>query len=205
MPMVVQWIRATTEEPTEEPTVATTVSTVTTQVSFANALTDPEQTTAKASYKTRLESTYTGSTFGTVTMTPTRRSFLPTENTQRRGFLPNEHSLTQTSLNPIEHRSGARRTVSYSMAASASVPTANLAAFESTDVSTFAAALVTALQTDIPGVTATVATSTVASATSAESSSDTNVVLIAVLVAAAVVVIGAVGAIVYFATKVHRP
>jgi hypothetical protein len=91
------------------------------------------------------------------------------------------------------------------MAASASVPTANLAAFESTDVSTFAAALVTALQTDIPGVTATVATPTVASATSAESSSDTNVVLIAVLVAAAVVVIGAVGAIVYFATKVHRP
>ena len=91
------------------------------------------------------------------------------------------------------------------MAASASVPTANLAAFESTDVSNFAAALSTALQTDIPGVTATVATPAVASATSAESSSDTNVVLIALLVAAAVVVIGAVGAIVYFATKVHQP
>merc|ERR1712153_171823 len=103
---------------------------------------------------------------------------------QRRGFLPTEHSLTQTSLNPIEHHSGARRTVSYSMAASANVPTANLAAFESTDVSNFAAALSTALQTDIPGVTATVATPAVASATSAESSSDTNVVLIALLVAA---------------------
>ena len=144
--------------------------------------------------------TYTDPTFGPVTMT------LQT----RRGFLSNENILTQNILSLVEHRSGSHRTVSYSMAASASVPTATLAAFESTDVSTFAAALATALQTDIPGVTATVATPTVrvasATCTSEDTSSDSNVMLIVVLVVvAALVVIVAVGAIIYFTTKVNRP
>ena len=142
---------AATTAPTPEPTQdSVTASTVTAEIAFSTALTDAQATTAKASYKTRLNATYPAYTFGTVTMTQvSRRSFLPTQN-----------SLSHKSLHPVNHRP-TRRTVSYRFAATTSVPHASITAYESTDLSSFASDLQTALQTDIPGVTATVSTPTV--------------------------------------------